>query len=118
MRQWNVDTRMLCNKHLLGEHVEHHMFIGSMKKNISVRGYIEKGLLEVHTLKDRHDIIALEMEKRGMNHKTPLNLDSIILWKEGNIEVEANIQNLRNRCVQCGERIEKFYLLSKYETGY
>ena len=32
MRQWMVDPRLLCRKHLLGEHVENHMFIGTLKR--------------------------------------------------------------------------------------
>lgn len=43
MRQWLVDPRCLCDKHLLGEHVEHHMFIGTLRKNKSIQGYLDKG---------------------------------------------------------------------------
>ena len=36
MRMWNVDPKLMCNKHLLGEHVEMHMFFGTIQKGISM----------------------------------------------------------------------------------
>ena len=33
MRMWMIDPTMLCTKHLLGEHVELHMFVGTINKN-------------------------------------------------------------------------------------
>ena len=35
MRMWNVDVTKMCNKHLLGEHVEMHMFVGIIIKGTS-----------------------------------------------------------------------------------
>jgi hypothetical protein len=29
---WMVDPRLVCSKHLLGEHVELHMFVGCLLK--------------------------------------------------------------------------------------
>ena len=46
MRMWNVNPKTLCRKHLLGEHLEIHMFVGSINKKISMKGYLEKGFLE------------------------------------------------------------------------
>jgi len=40
MRQWMCDPRFMCNKHLFGEHVEHHMFIGTLERKKSINGYI------------------------------------------------------------------------------
>ena len=104
MRQWNVNPEFLCTKHLLGEHVEHHMFIGCMKKGTSLKGYIEKGLVEVQNIKKRHDELVTEMIKRGMNHNTPLEQN--ICYDAGYVNSEQNINELRNRCEKCKERIE------------
>ena len=50
MRMWMVDPRIMCRQHLLGEHVEIHMFVGAISRGKSVKGYLEKGLLEVHNM--------------------------------------------------------------------
>jgi hypothetical protein len=106
MRQWNVDPKFLCNQHLLGEHVEHHMFAGCLLKGISLRGYIEKGLVEVHRLQKRHNQLVGEMKRRGMNHKSPF--PNVELYRKGKINVSENIKELKNRCLKCKEKIEEF----------
>ena len=103
MRMWNVDPKCLCRKHLLGEHVECHMFIGTINKGTSLKGYIEKGLVEVHNIEKRHDVLKDEMERRGMNHNS--SLPECNLWEEGNISVVDNIEELKNRCPECRQRI-------------
>ena len=45
MRMWMVDPKIMCRKHLLGEHVEHHMFVGTINKRISIVGYLRDNLL-------------------------------------------------------------------------
>lgn len=44
MRQWLLPPVVLCRKHLLGVHVEHHMFIASIKKKKNIDEYIRKEL--------------------------------------------------------------------------
>lgn len=66
MRDWKINPKFLCNQHLLGNHVEIHMFAGCIDKNKSFDGYIEKGLVEVHNLEIRHNELAKEMKRRGM----------------------------------------------------
>ena len=72
MRMWMIDPKMLCKKHLLGEHVELHMFVGTINKNKKLDGYKKNGLVEVHNIKLRHRELAAEMIARGMNHQSPL----------------------------------------------
>lgn len=105
MRMWGVDPRLLCRQHLLGEHKEMHMFKGTLEAGISIRGYVDKGLVEVHKIIMRHDTLATEMTKRGMNHKSPLPEElSDYLWEEGSVDVNANLQELARRCPSCRER--------------
>jgi len=104
MRMWNVNPEYLCRKHLLGEHVETHMFCGTINKGTSIKGYIKKGLVEVHNISKRHDELKDEMIKRGMNHNS--NLPECELWEEGKVDVDNNIKELIKRCPQCRKRIE------------
>ena len=104
MRMWGVDPKILCRKHLLGEHVEMHMFVGCINKRISLKGYIDNNLVEVHNIKDRHDKLVDEMKKRNMNHKSPL--PKFKDWIEGKVYVKDNVINLLDRCDECLERFK------------
>ena len=107
MRQWLVDPILLCRQHLLGEHVEHHMFVGTITKGISVNGYLRDGLLEPETLYSRHAQLVNEMTRRGYNHKSPLlHVDTSHLPK-GKIDIDRNIVDLKRRCKECAMRIER-----------
>jgi len=70
MRMWNLDVKKMCRKHLLGEHVECHMFVGYINKKKNLQGYLDKGLLEIHNLKSRHEKIVKEMKRRNFQHNS------------------------------------------------
>lgn len=111
MRQWMVDPRIMCRKHLLGEHVEHHMFIGAINKGISVAGYLRDNLLEPESLYTRHAELVKEMESRGYNHKSPLP-DHIPLAPDASIvkiNKYASLVDLLIRCPECRSRFESIY---------
>jgi len=99
MRMWNVNPELMCNQHLLGEHVEMHMFIGVINKNKSIKGYLDKGLVEIHNIKKRHDSLAKEMKKRGFNHKSELPEYNKI--KKGKVNIRKNKIELFKRCKKC-----------------
>jgi len=109
-----VEPKLLCRKHLLGEHVEHHMFLGTLKKNISVGGYLRDGLLDILSLKTRHDALVAEMISRGYRHHsaTETTNEQLIAYAEqwkhipSCINVETNLAELCRRCPDCKSRIE------------
>lgn len=106
MRMWNVHPGILCRQHLLGEHCEMHMFLGSIKKGIGLKGYIAKGQVEVHNIRLRHDELATEMLRRGYNHRSPMLLDEqAFLWVEGKVNVEYSLTDLAHRCSRCAARM-------------
>ena len=104
MRSWGVDPSLLCNQHLLGEHVEMHMFAGTLRKGISVAGYVNDGLIEVDKIITRHEDLAVEMTLRGMNHKSPMP-DDLVLFSAGWINNFANLRELCRRCDKCRANI-------------
>lgn len=107
MRQWLVNPQFLCRKHLLGEHVELHMLIGSIKKERSIQGFIDLNLIDLKTIYSRHEELVDEMIYRGYNHKSPLEiikLPDIQCY----VDIEKNIQELKNRCEECKKRIEDY----------
>ena len=102
MRMWGIDPKKLCRKHLLGEHVEMHMFAGTIKKGISITGYLENGLVDPSTILARHEVLAKEMVERGYNHNSPL--DFPLTLESAVVDVKANRDDLRKRCPECKKR--------------
>lgn len=103
MRMWKVDPKVLCRKHLLGEHVEMHMFVGAILKGTSLRGYIDKGLVETDKIKQRHDDLAKEMIRRGYKHCSPI--EQVDCKAEGQINTAKAAEELLNRCPECAKRM-------------
>lgn len=103
MRMWMINPEFLCNQHLLGEHVECHMFVGTLNKGVSVSGYLENKLLEIHNLAKRHSELVKEMKRRGFIHQS--ELPKYKLKKLGKVDVLQNLSELYKRCSKCKERM-------------
>lgn len=112
MRMWGVDPRILCRKHLLGYHLEMHMFLGALKEKKKLTGFYKNNLFEPKSLKKCHDLVSLEMLHRTYNHKTPMTqeefedgikdlTDEERTWE---IDREKSLIDLLMRCKNCGER--------------
>lgn len=99
-----IDPRIMCRQHLLGEHAEIHMLIGAIDRGFSVKGYLDKGLLEVHNLFNRHEELVREMKRRGYKHSSEIDKK----WKQaerlGFIDKEKNLKQLIDRCSRCRQR--------------
>ena len=108
MRMWMVHPTIMCNKHLLGEHVECHMLVGHLQRKRQITNYIRLNLLQPKSIRERHDQLALEMGNRGMSHKSPLpEYDLTYLPKEHSlytVNTEDSLIELLRRCSQCKER--------------
>ena len=99
-----VNPRIMCRQHLLGEHVEIHMFIGTIDRGKPVKGYLEKGLLEIHNLHCRHEALVEEMKRRGYNHYSKVDEKWKTTKKVGIVNQEKNLDELINRCSRCKKR--------------
>jgi hypothetical protein len=110
MRMWMVDPATMCDRHLLGEHAEIHMAIGTIAKGRSVAGRVEHGLLEPASFRTRHDALAAEMVGRGFRHDSPLpdyDLSGLPAEvREHRVDVAAAERELRSRCRRCGPRAD------------
>lgn len=104
MRMWMVDPRILCRNHLLGEHAEVHLFVWNINRKHSVKGYIEKGLLEIHNLYKRHEELVREMKRRGYRHNSDLDKKWEQAEKSGYIDKNKSLMELIRRCPKCRER--------------
>jgi len=100
MRMWLVDPKILCREHLLGEHLEMHMFAGHFRKGRALGGYAP--MCETDKIASRHDALATEMERRGYKHKSPL--DFVPAKAQGKIDRAASLAELIRRCPACARR--------------
>ena len=100
-----VDPSLMCRKHLLGEHVELHMLVASMRKGISLQGFFDNKLIETHNVGRRHGQLVREMKRRGFRHGSPLT--NVPRRRGGRVDRRANLVELARRCKQCREIQEK-----------
>ena len=103
MRMWMVDPAILCRQHLLGEHLELHMFVGTINKGHSLWGYVNNNLCDPSSIISRHDALVKEIEKRGYNHQSPLYLEKQLPCHPINIKTAQ--QELLTRCSECSKRL-------------
>jgi hypothetical protein len=108
MRMWMVDPKLMCRQHLLGEHVEIHMFVGHMERGRSIDGYLENNCLEMSSMRKRHDELVVEMKRRGYNHKSPLPKIPLHLYDDVQYRVkidrDRSLHDLTSRCKECQQR--------------
>lgn len=97
-----IDPTIMCRRHLLGEHVEIHMFVGSINKGINMGQYVTKGLLEFDSLRSRHAALVKEMKARGYKHSSPLARVRIIpKVQRVTVDRAESIRELLVRCPEC-----------------
>jgi len=96
---WNVAPSVLCRKHLLGEHVELHMVVGSIKRGKNLGRFITDGLIETGKISARHKALAKEMTRRGYNHASPLDYTDTL--KLGKVNPTVSLNELARRCPDC-----------------
>lgn len=113
MRTWMVNPGFMCNKHLLGEHVECHMLVGHLQRRRRITNYIRLNLLQPHSLRERHDQLALEMEDRGMVHASLLpEFDLSYLPEEHRIYTVNAVDSLIELSIRCPECKRRLGVLS------
>jgi hypothetical protein len=113
---WMIDPRFLCRQHLLGCHLEHHMFLGALKKKKKLKGFFLNNCFEPKSLKASHDEIVLEMLHRTYQHNTPLSqeeVDDAIQYLNDEerawcVDREASLKMLLMKCTKCGSRFNHY----------
>jgi hypothetical protein len=110
MRMWMIEPSLLCDKHLLGEHGELHKHRHNFEKKHSIKGRIEPVVqVEPSAMQSRHDELAAEMVKRGMNHRSPYEMPDIsylpVKHRQARVNVIKSIYDLGMRCEACRNRI-------------
>jgi len=78
MRIWDVPPRELCRQHLLGEHRELHGLWNILVVHGGTGGYsrhpeTQRWVGKTRALFERHEKLVGEMERRGYQHRSPLD---------------------------------------------
>lgn len=115
MRMWMVNPRIMCRQHLLGEHLECHMFLGHIRRGKALDGYANNNLFSMGFLFKRHMDLVEEMWDRGYNHHSPLETSPLVLDNMNemyrhlfaiNVDAEEALVELLARCDRCKARFE------------
>ena len=105
MRMWMVNPKRMCKQHLLGEHVELHMLVGSLRRGRSIDGFLAKRLLEPSSLRSRHAALVAEMRRRGYRHRSPLPRVYVARrYQMARVPRRTSERELISRCLDCRER--------------
>ena len=105
----------MCRQHLLGEHLEMHMFVDALKKRKKIDGFIFNNLFEPKSLYKRHEDLKNEMLKRRYNHKSEIDEKNCGLifhlteeQQNKKIDTHLALRTLLNRCPECRKRFKQF----------
>jgi len=108
MRQWMCNPKIMCRQHLLGEYREHFTILGTIKKKISIQGYINNDLIEPKSILKRYKGLKKEMLARGYKPKVKFkyNYKTIkqnLLPQQLNhkIDKDKSLKDLLSRCEEC-----------------
>lgn len=75
MRIWDLPPKLLCRKHLLGEHYELHALWAVLtrgKKGYAAHPETLRWRGKLAALYKRHELLVAEMGRRGFDHASPL----------------------------------------------
>lgn len=108
MRVWDIDVRLLCNKHLVAQHNEIHAIysiITHNKHGFASHPEVMRWRNCTGQLISRHNDTADEMLNRGMNHRSPIvftvydimNMHVLTLWQT----IDQQIAILRQKGCRC-----------------
>ena len=110
MRMWMTPPKIMCRQHLIGEYREMFTFLGSLKKQISMQGYLKNNLFEPTSILSRFNELRNEMLERDYKPKKEFIYDESIIQYLGEqsiqikVNVERSLEDLLCRCEECRNR--------------
>jgi hypothetical protein len=101
----------MCRNHLLGEHREIHTLISSLIRKRKLDGYIRNNCLELKSIKQRHELLVKEMQRRNYKHKSELDKFDLSYLEEKIINYmvdrRSSLEDLVTRCPNCKKNFIK-----------
>ena len=100
---YNLYPTLLCDRHLLKEHMDIHMFKRALDLKVDICQEIKEGKIETHNLIKRHNELMVEIEARGYIHNTPIGKGE---YKEqGKVDKTKVVAYLAIFCEDCKKRL-------------
>lgn len=109
MRMYMIDTRLMCKRHLLEEHANIHVLAGLLDNEKAIVRLAHSGAVELRSIVERHDVLAKEMLRRGLYHRSPLrdapidHLPPSVRASEA--DTNAGKLHLISTCPACAKRL-------------
>lgn len=100
-----LNPAVLCQQHLLGEHNELHKLAGSIEAGHSLDGYLEQNIMALERIGERHAELVIEMERRDMNHQSPLEQPDVSAYPASSVDRTKAMLDLSGRCEACKRRL-------------
>ena len=119
---WMVNPRILCSKHLSGEHGELHKHKHNFVKCHSMTGRIKGNALEPLSLQSRHDELERELNRRQKiegrkQTSSPFEAPDVSYLPSHElnykVKVEESLFLLLNKCPACLEKYNNQKLKKK-----
>jgi hypothetical protein len=107
IRLWLLQPKLLCNLHLWCEHIEAHVFAMLLEGKNSLQYFIDRGVVEVHNIRPRHDALAVELLRRGMKHDRKWPLPKFTEFEAGHVDRALALRTLTAACTDCARRANK-----------
>lgn len=82
------------------------MLAGCIQRGKTLGRYITDGLVDPYRVQERHDALVAEMQRRGYNHKSPLQ-EHVYSGPPGCVDIDFNLTDLTERCPECRKRIRQ-----------
>jgi len=101
MRMWMIPPDLLCRQHLLGEHKEIHMLIGTVNKGKNLGRFLTDRLVDTVQAHARHGVLVKEMKRRGYNHRSPLLPYTEECPSCQTVDRARSARDLYDRCNEC-----------------
>jgi hypothetical protein len=106
MRMWMIEPKLLCRKHLIGEHFELHKHRYIFVKKYSIYKRIFPIVqIEPSSMKIRHEQLVKEFKRRNYNHNSPYKMPNIshlpIEQQLAKVNIQISMKELSSRCKQC-----------------
>ena len=98
MRIWDIPVEKLCRNHLLGEHRELHamwVVITQNKKGYSKHPETIRWIGKLHALYLRHKEQVNEMQHRGYNHQSPLDVKNATGQSKQAVYVDTPLKQIK-----------------------
>jgi len=103
-----VNPKILCRKHLLGEHGEIHKHRWTFERKHKKDKYIANNCIEPTSMESRHEVLAREMKRRGFNHKSSFKQPNIDYLPKNQkyyrVDKLSSLCDLLKRCEDCKKR--------------